>query len=110
MEHTNGLWFVAGDNKQMLTVHAKNIPHKFDDSCNAQICDCFDHDGHFTWEEMNANAAFIVTACNCHDELLEACKEAFNQIQYLHEKFTITGSGAQVLAKLKTAIDKAEAE
>ena len=34
-----------------------------------------------------ANAAFIVKACNCHDELLEACKNAQNQIIYLHEKF-----------------------
>ena len=58
--------------------------------------------------EGEANAAFIVRACNSHDELVAACKEAFNQIQYLHEKFQVTGSGCQVLAKLETAIAKAK--
>lgn len=28
------------------------------------------------WQVENANAAFIVKACNCHEELLEACKAA----------------------------------
>lgn len=35
------------------------------------------HSGYyFTLEEAKANAEFIVRACNCHEELLEACKLA----------------------------------
>ena len=40
-------------------------------------------------------------------DLLEALKEAILQIEYLHEKFSPTGSGEAVLAKAKTAIARA---
>lgn len=30
--------------------------------------------------ETEANAEFIVRACNCHEELLEACKELANNV------------------------------
>ncbi len=42
------------------------------------------------------------------DELINLLKEAQIQIEYLHEKFKETGSGNQVLAKIKQAIAKAE--
>lgn len=42
------------------------------------------------------------------DELLEACKNAYCQIEYLHTKFGKTGSGEQALVMLDTAIAKAE--
>jgi hypothetical protein len=56
-------------------------------------------------DETEANAAFIVTACNSHDELLEACKEALKQLSerghlYHEEQLAIT--------KLEKAIAKAE--
>ena len=36
--------------------------------------------------------------------LREACAEAAQQIEYLHDKFTATGSGNAVLARLKEAL------
>jgi len=55
-------------------------------------------------KERTANAEFIVRACNCHDELLEAC-------QYLVDAFATVAQGSleqkgisralQILAKIK---------
>ena len=53
-------------------------------------------------ETSKANAAFIVKACNCHDDLLEACKEALSII----EKYSDVP--VHIFA-LKAAIAKAEA-
>jgi hypothetical protein len=43
------------------------------------VADCniffFDETAGRSKEECRDNAAFIVRACNCHDELLAACKE-----------------------------------
>lgn len=39
-------------------------------------------------------------------ELLEALKEAKLQIEYLHQKFTATGSGNAVLAQIENVISK----
>jgi hypothetical protein len=55
-----------------------------------------------------ANAAFIVRACNSHDELIEVLKDAILEIEYLHDKFKTTGSGNATLAKIDAAIAKAE--
>jgi hypothetical protein len=43
-------------------------------------------DGHFrtgspTAEECTANAEFIVTACNAHDDLLKVCEEAQSSLE-----------------------------
>ena len=62
---------------------------------------CRGDDEMIDWE---ANAYLISAA----PELLEACKEAILQIEYLHSKFKETGSGISVLLKLQTAIAKAE--
>jgi hypothetical protein len=48
-----------------------------------------------------ANAAFIVKACNCHDELLEACKVALND-----HKYGLLPSDTRIL--LRKAIARAE--
>ncbi len=58
--------------------------------------------------EAEANAALIDRAVNAHDDLIEALREAERQIEYLHGKFQETGSGNQVLARIRAAIDKAE--
>ena len=47
-----------------------------------------------------ANARFIVTACNCHAEMLEALKKLVNA--------TILGTGAFALTQAEQAIRKAE--
>ena len=51
-------------------------------------------------EEVEANARFIVTACNCHADLLEALKKLVNA--------TILGTGAFALTQAEQAIRKAE--
>lgn len=53
-----------------------------------------------------ANAHLIAAA----PELYAALEEARLQIEYLHEKFSETGSGNNVLAKIDAALDKARGE
>ena len=52
-----------------------------------------------------ANAAFIVTACNCHDELLEACKLVKDFFDQWH---MLTPEQETILEHLNQAIQKAE--
>lgn len=49
--------------------------------------------------EIEANAEFIVKACNCHDDLLEACKMSLEYMpgDYINER-----------EALKQVIEKAE--
>lgn len=58
MKHTQGKWIVDG-NQAVTTQYGSIIADIFGDSK----------------EEQEANASFIVKACNSHAELLEACKE-----------------------------------
>lgn len=53
-------------------------------------------------------ATAISTRVNAHDALVEALKEAELQIQYLHEKFQATGTGATVLHKIRAALAAAQ--
>lgn len=39
-------------------------------------------------------------------ELVEVCEEAILEIEYLHDKFTTTGSGNGILSKLISAVEK----
>jgi hypothetical protein len=56
--------------------------------------------------ERVANARLIAAA----PDLLEACKEAVLQIEYLHAKFQATGSGEATVSRLRAAIAKAEGD
>jgi len=47
-----------------------------------------------------ANAEFIVRACNCHDGLLGACESALMELKY--------GAGHEAIDKLQDAIAKAK--
>ena len=63
------------------------------------------------WELPNsqANAEFIVRACNSHDDLLEACKYAFKNLKpqgNIKKDF----SGHNAMATLSRAIAKATKE
>lgn len=49
-----------------------------------------------------ANAAFIVTACNSHAALLAACKAARNVIERLTNGKTLHGDAPEVQAYLMT--------
>lgn len=60
------------------------------------------------WElndECEANAAFIATACNCHDELVEACKML---IHFVPDGWEMPLGWVQVVAQAQQAIAKAE--
>lgn len=54
-----------------------------------------------------ANARFIVTACNCHADLLEACKEAYRFFLVLNEIVQPEGM-PEMVRILEQAIRKAE--
>lgn len=71
--------------------------------CKQVICGCF---ADITGGEVSAqaNARLIAAA----PDLLFMLKDAQLQIQYLHEKFSITGSGIACLAKIEAVIRKAE--
>ena len=41
-------------------------------------------------------------------DMYEALQEAKLQIEYLHEKFTVTGTGNTILSRIQQALDKAD--
>lgn len=60
-------------------------------------------------ETMQANAQFIVQACNSHDELLEACKLAQKYVAKMVADDVQTAMPPQVaLNRIEQAINKAE--
>lgn len=61
------------------------------------------------WDEAaEGDARLIVRAVNSHDALVEALQGALLQIEYLHAKFTPTGTGEAVLAKLRALLSEIE--
>ena len=61
--------------------------------------------------EQEANAKFIVRACNSHYELLEACKEAYELVKNeceAHDKGDISRGDFTLLEELEDVIAKAE--
>ena len=56
-------------------------------------------------DESRGNAAFIVLACNCHDELVEACKML---IHFVPDGWPMPLGWIQVVAQAEQAIAKAE--
>lgn len=52
---------------------------------------------------QSSNAAFIATACNCHEELVAACKEAIELIEIMTDY-----KGLSTWEMLKAALSKAE--
>lgn len=56
-------------------------------------------------EEKRSNAAFIVTACNSHDDLLEACKML---IHFIPEDWPMPLGYSDVVHQAVNAIAKAE--
>ncbi len=71
--------------------------------------DVVSYEGGFTpnseWklDVIKANADFIIRACNCHDELVEACKEAIELIEIMTDY-----KGLSTWKMLKAALSKAE--
>lgn len=59
--------------------------------------------------EASQNTRDVLKAVMLHDDLVSALEEAERQIVYLHEKFQATGSGEAALAKIRSALARAEA-
>ena len=102
MNHTKGPWEVAHYEDGIL----EGVNFIRSTVNNYSVCILIN--GGTSPEETEANAAFIVRACNSHDELIEVLKDAILEIEYLHDKFKTTGSGNATLAKIDAAIAKAE--
>ena len=68
MKHTEGEWKIDKDYSTIIVTDTKN---------NGQFLICETKwSSRLTKEEMEANAKFIVRACNNHYKLLEACRLA----------------------------------
>ena len=72
------------------------------------VCADWDADGNarFTmnFPEHDARKWTLIKAA---PDLLEALKDAVLQIEYMHEKFTTTGTGNAMLARIRAAIARA---
>ena len=62
-----------------------------------------------TSKNSDANMAFIVRACNAHEDLLAACKTFAERLDYLQELWGAEGFTTASVQKLREAIAKAEA-
>ena len=99
MKHTQGPWtcFVGNANgRGLIRIESSSespIPGK-------HICS-------MPRGEISEQNALLIAAA---PELLDACKEAILQIEYLHSKFKETGSGNNVVSRLQAAIAKTEGE
>lgn len=58
--------------------------------------------------DAEAVAGEVRATLGLHPVMLEALHEARLQIEYLHEKFQVTGSGETTLAKIRSAIARAD--
>lgn len=57
---------------------------------------------------QKANAKRIVAAVNCHDDLLQAAKEALSQLRFYDENITIKNHDKELMEQLEAAIANAE--
>jgi hypothetical protein len=55
-------------------------------------------------KEFAKDAAYATHACNAYPKLIYALRDARIQINYLHEKFTDTGTGNATLAFLESVL------
>ncbi len=97
-KHTEGKWYMK---EGVYGTHYDIHP---DNGCKTSpIAVCHYYGGYQTPEEAKANAAFIVTAVNSHEELLEACKNLLAR-----EAEMTTGDLYQEFRAIETAIAAAE--
>jgi len=101
---TPGPWVVNGENSQGYSQICVANP---DIGWNVALCLPGSNRDPFK-DEMEANAAFIVRACNAHDDLLEACKEAFNNFMGSPGFWHTRGELPSIGKILESAISKAE--
>ena len=58
-------------------------------------------------DNQHTNAEFIVKAVNCHEELVEALKEALKELHSYHENYSTADKG-EIFTIIKQALAKAE--
>jgi ActR/RegA family two-component response regulator len=111
-KHTAGPWKV----KEIKTSCGRVFKIDREGEDRAHDCIACIYDDNTTLNERNhneheANAAFIVTACNSHDELLEACKQLLDKYEIALMKLTgNTGFNVSTLREYaRQAIAHAEA-
>ena len=81
-EHTKTPWEIDFANPEM--VYTEYVDS---DGASTYICDC-DSDI-LPQKEYEANAAFIVRACNCHDSLINACEALIKyHLDWLESDYT----------------------
>lgn len=59
-------------------------------------------------DNAEANAAFVVRACNCHDELLTVAKDSLAVLKELCSDVETSPTGNWVIDNLEAAIKSAE--
>jgi hypothetical protein len=105
MGHTPTPWetFSTRSNGEVC-IYDKRKPHQL-------VASAIQSDREYTAAD---NAAFIVRACNAHDDLLAACKAAFNSLaaflDYAPDVAHKCYEPQDALSKLRAAIAAAEEE
>ena len=114
MKHTELQWSVYGttynkpDGTEGRDAHIQSPSPEFD-ICNLVKKDCF-HEP-VDYNEVLANADFIVKACNSHYDLLELLQECCNAFKTTVDKGSIPDYVAETIAgKVEQAIAKAKGE
>ncbi len=93
-KHTPGPWTVSVGKKSRIM--AREII----------LAECWDEVyGPETQAESEANAAFIVRACNAHEDLLNACEVALSQLTEDREEYLDSD-----IQQIKDAIAKARGQ
>lgn len=97
-KHTPGPWKVSKLDGR--TINGKAYRNRAGNLVTPAIASIKERTG-----ETEANAAFIVQACNCHDELVAALKML---IRFIPDGWPMPLGYSQVVAQAETALAKAE--
>lgn len=102
-KHTPGPWF-AGQHGLGAWFIGVEVPCKGPCTAATRLADV----------QSGADAEFIVRACNCHDDLLDAAKDAEAVLMGLHdsggEAAALAIASYPALVSVQAAIAKAEAQ
>jgi len=99
-KRTPGPWLVDEPAQGSLEIYAKRAGGN-PATCDDEICIA---DVYVSGEEDHANAAFIVLACNAHDDLVAALKECSYFLKPRHGKVDLApGSDASALCRMACA-------
>jgi len=112
MEHTPGPWHVTNDqySSALFGNHIGFTIKSWDGRLLRDVCNITLNNAVGIPEaERKANAQFIVRACNCHDELLEACRLTLDILDNITTDNFSKGGDKPAREALEQAIAKAKA-